>query len=262
MSLLSPAVAQVISEVEKRFTGASLFSLFLDFDGTLVPIASDPSIPRLDARSRRLLERIAAGHCCVPAIVSGRAIDDLYTRVGVEHLIYAGNHGLEIRGPGINFVEPAAAARVERLRLLSRDLTARLGPIKGALVEYKGLTASVHYRQVAPQEVSYIQQAVCAAVATEDNRFTVNCGKMVFEIVPRTNWHKGVAAQWIIQHLNLDEQSAIFFGDDTTDEKAFATLQQAITVRVGWNGSTMAGYHFPDPETVHEFLEWMADGRC
>jgi trehalose 6-phosphate phosphatase len=248
--------------VQKRFNGASLFSLFLDFDGTLVPIASDPSIPRLDARSRLLLERIAAAHCCVPVIISGRAIDDLYTRVGVERLIYAGNHGLEIRGPGINFVEPAAAARVERLRLLSRDLAGNLRHIKGALVEYKGLTASVHYRQVAPREVPCVQQAVCAAVAAEDKRFTINCGKMVFEIVPCTNWHKGEAAQWIIQRLNLDERSAIFLGDDTTDEKAFSTLQQAVTVRVGWNGSTLAGYHFPDPETVHEFLEWMADGRC
>src|SRR5579862_4488109 len=123
MSPQSPAVAQVTSEVQKRFHCASLFSLFLDFDGTLVPIASDPTIPRLDTNSRMLLERIANQNCCVPTVISGRAIDDLYARVGVERLIYAGNHGLEIRGPGIDFVEPTAAARVERLRRLSRGLT-------------------------------------------------------------------------------------------------------------------------------------------
>lgn len=238
-----------------------MFSLFLDFDGTLVPIAPDPSIPRLDSGTRVLLERIAARRCCMIAIISGRAIDDLYQRVGVERLIYAGNHGLEIRGPGINFVEPAAAARVETLRILARDLTQTLGSVKGALVEYKGLTTSVHYRKVAPTEVNRVEQAVRAAVDREHDAFAVNSGKMVLEIVPTTNWHKGSAAQWIIERLNLDERSTIFLGDDTTDEKAFSTLQQAITVRVGWAGSTEAGYHFPDFQTVREFLEWMADGR-
>ena len=238
-----------------------MFSLFLDFDGTLVPIAADPSIPRLDGATRVLLERIAARRCCMISIISGRAIDDLYHRVGVEQLIYAGNHGLEIRGRGINFVEPAAAARVERLRILSRDLAQILAPVPGALVEYKGLTASVHYRQVRPADVGCVEQAVRAAVAKERDGFGVNSGKMVLEIVPTTNWHKGTAAQWIIERLNLDERSTIFLGDDTTDEKAFSTLQQAITVRVGWAGSTVAGYHFPDFQTVREFLEWMADGR-
>ena len=134
-------------------------------------------------------------------------------------------------------------------------LAATLRPLKGALVEYKGLTTSVHYRQVEPADVPLVKQVVRAAIPRDDERFDVNDGKMVLEIVPRTNWHKGAAARWIIERLDLDEELAIFIGDDRTDEKGFlAALTQAITVKVGCGGGSMATHNFPDCGAVREFL--------
>jgi trehalose-phosphatase len=253
------ALAEVISEVVRRVRPDRRISLFLDFDGTLVPIAPDPATPQLDAGTYETLKRISSREFCVSTIISGRAIADLYSRIRLDGLIYAGNHGLEIRGRDLDFVEPSAVAAREKLAKLTGDLSITLRPVAGVYVEYKGLTTSVHYRQAGQHDVVRVEGAVRGAVARQAGRFRVNAGKKVFEIVPRTNWHKGAAAQWINRRLCLDEQLSIYFGDDTTDEDAFSSLPQAITVAVGEMGSTSARYQLPGPEAVHEFLEWMAD---
>ncbi len=46
-----------------------------------------------------MLERLAKFPDVHVAIISGRQLDDLQRKVGVEGLTYAGNHGLEIKHP-------------------------------------------------------------------------------------------------------------------------------------------------------------------
>ena len=259
MTQTSPLVAQVISEVAKRAQSDSPFSLFLDFDGTLVPIAADPSIPQLDGTTTELLRRLSRKPSCVVSIISGRAIDDLYQRIGLDGLIYAGNHGLEIRGRDIEFVDSQAAGLRESLGQLSASLAAKLRSISGAFVEYKGLTASVHFRQVATGDLEHLADAVKHEVAMDSASFRLNAGRKVLEIVPRTSWHKGAAARWINRHLHLSEHLSIYLGDDATDEDAFRTLTQAVTVKVGGSSLNGAKFQLPDPPAVHEFLAWMAD---
>jgi trehalose 6-phosphate phosphatase len=259
ITTVSPAVNRITGEVTRRATSGSQFSLFLDFDGTLVPIAATPATPQLDSQTRETLRRIANKHFCVTSIISGRSIEDLYPRIRLDGLIYAGNHGLEIRGRDLEFVQPLAAACRDRLRQISANLITTLRPVAGVYVEDKGLSASVHYRQVGQDDVGRVEDAVRNAVAREGNCFRMNAGKKVFEIVPRTNWHKGAAAQWINHQLGLNERQSIYIGDDTTDEDAFATLSEAITVVVGETAYTGAEYQLPGPQAVHEFLNWMAE---
>jgi trehalose-phosphatase len=258
MTQASPFVAQVISEVVKRAQPNRLFSLFLDYDGTLVEIAADPAAPQLSDTTRETLRRISEKRSCITTIISGRAIDDLYSRIRLDGFIYAGNHGLEIRGRGLEFVEPEAAGLRDRLKDISATLTSKLQSIPGAFVEYKGLSASVHFRQVESSHVDRIDAAVREIVARNGASFRLNTGRKVFEIVPRTGWHKGAAARWINQHLRLDERLSIYLGDDSTDEDAFAELTQALTVKVGGSSVTCAKYHLPGPQAVHEFLAWLA----
>ncbi len=99
--------------------------------------------------ARELLASCASNPRFSVAIVSGRGLADLRTRVDLENLIYAGNHGLEISGPGVDFIEPAAVERLKSLGELSRHLRARLNHIPGVEVENKILSASVHYRRAA-----------------------------------------------------------------------------------------------------------------
>ena len=255
---MNQSLFQNLPSIEARISRADRVSLFLDFDGTLVPLQQDPAAAQLDTPTRETLSRIAHNARIVTAIISGRTVSDLQLRIGLRGLVYAGNHGLEISGRQLSFIEPAAAARREELRQLSGRLATKLGNIAGVLVEYKGLTASVHYRGVAAREVAKVEGTVSALASSAAASFVVRSGKMAFEIVPRTGWHKGTAALWINQSLDDGNGLSIYLGDDTTDEDAFRALTDGITVKVGNSTITSAGYHLADPCAVHEFLEWLA----
>lgn len=257
---MSQLPADLVSEIESRARCTGLISLFLDFDGTLVPITGDPAAPRLDPYAAATLKLLSRQDGLVTTIISGRAIEDLYARIRLDGLIYSGNHGLEIFGRQFRFVEPAASARREELGRLCEELALEVRPLPGAIVECKGLTASVHYRLAAEEDRARIQQSVYAVTARNGALFRVNPGRKIFDIVPRTNWHKGAAVKWINGHLGGKEVLTVYLGDDASDEDAFAVLPDAVTIKVGAAVATCARYQLSGPSAVHEFLLWLADG--
>ena len=254
---MSPLV-KVACDVKERINAASLVSLFLDFDGTLVPIEADPGLPRLDAGTAQTLGALATRDLLITTIISGRALEDLCARVRIQGIIYAGNHGLEIRGRNLQFVEPGLAARRPQLEQLCEQLHVQLQAVRGAAIDFKGLTASVHYRQAAEADRPAIEEAVRCAVSRAGSLFRVSRGRKVFEILPRTGWHKGTAVRWINERLGCQHTLSIYLGDDTTDEEAFRVLPDAVTIKVGPPRATRARHTLPDPAAVHEFLLWLA----
>lgn len=257
-SAISLPPADLVSEVEARISGARMVSLFLDFDGTLVPISGDPSVPQLDAAAAATLELLTSRERLVTTIISGRAIEDLFKRIRLPGLIYAGNHGLEIFGPRFRFVEPLASDRRGDLDRLCETLTLELQTHPGAIVECKGLTASVHFRLAAEDDWAQIRQTVYAATLRNGALFCIKPGRKVFDIVPRTNWHKGAAVKWINGHFGQQDVLTVYLGDDASDEDAFAVLPDAITVKIGEAAPTLARYRLAGPAAVHEFLNWLA----
>ena len=135
-------------KVAHRLKSAEHVLLLVDFDGTLTPIVDRPELTVLPAETRGLLRALVRNPRYTVGIVSGRAMADLKDKVNVEGIIYAGNHGLEIEGFGSSFLEPVAEEMRPFLQMLYRALSATLRGIKGAFVEDKGLTLSVHYRSV------------------------------------------------------------------------------------------------------------------
>jgi len=152
-------------------------------------------------------------------------------------------------------------ARRDLLKRLIEFLSSGLRHIPGAWVEDKMLTATVHYRQAAPREERAIANIVHAAMAHHSTIFQLSAGKKVFEIVPRTKWHKGAAVCWINARLGAPGTASIYIGDDRTDEDAFARLPGEITIRVGDAEGTAARYHVENTEQVREFLEWLNGNR-
>ncbi|MGO4880449.1 MAG: trehalose-phosphatase [Bryobacteraceae bacterium] len=255
---MSQPPADLASEIEARARSACTISLFLDFDGTLVPISGDPSVPILSPGAAATLRLLAGRHHLVTTIISGRAIEDLYARVRLQGLIYAGNHGLEIFGRQLRFVEPVASERRDALERLCEEIEAKVQPVPGTLVERKGLTAAVHYRQAAESSWPAIEQAVYSAVARRGALFHINRGRKVFDIMPRTDWHKGAAVEWINSHL-AGKLFTIYLGDDVTDEDAFSVLPNDVTVKVGPVTATCARFRLSGPAAVQEFLLWLAN---
>jgi trehalose-phosphatase len=179
-------------------------------------------------------------------------------RVGIEGVVYAGNHGLEIAGGGIHYEAAAALALAEDIAAAVATLEARLRDVPGVLVEAKGLTASAHYRLVDPVDRVEVERVVRETVGEDHPTLRVAGGKMVWEVRPRVPWNKGSAVRWIREQLGLREALTVYLGDDQTDEDAFAEVGPFVTARVGSAPATRAGYHVADTDEVAEFLVWLS----
>ncbi len=218
----------------------------MDYDGTLAPIVPHPEDAWMACETRAALERLTRNSKYTVALVSGRELADLESRVGIPGIVYAGNHGLEIRGRGLEF----SIEGVSELPRIVAELRAGLRVITGAEVEDKGRTASVHFRRVAAENWPAVERTVRGTVPSG---IEIREGKMVFEIRPLVAWNKGSAVRWIVEHLGLEGALLAYFGDDRTDEDAFAVLPEGVTVRVG-EGESLARWRMRDVEQVGEFL--------
>lgn len=68
--------------------------LITDIDGTISPIAPSPLEARVSPACRRHLAALAKKLELV-AVISGRPAVEARDMVGVEGIVYVGNHGLE-----------------------------------------------------------------------------------------------------------------------------------------------------------------------
>ncbi len=91
-----PSALDRWDEIAARLDGRRP-ALFLDYDGTLSPIAPRPELAILPEETRDLLRRLAARFPVV--ILSGRGREDVAALVGLDGLAYAGSHGFDIAGP-------------------------------------------------------------------------------------------------------------------------------------------------------------------
>jgi trehalose 6-phosphate phosphatase len=253
-----------LSDIASIVRIADRVFLFLDFDGTLAPIVEDPGAAAMSPRTREQLINLTQKTKFTVAVISGRSLSDLQRRVGLAGVTYGGNHGLEISGPGLSFIEPVAAGRTRALQRLSGSLEIRLRPIPGIVVENKGLTASVHYRRAREEDLAGVRRMVAdgmvaEAIASGKDYFQVVQGLEVLEIRPRVAWDKGTAAQWILRSSGSPDALPVCIGDDATDEDAFSALAAGITVRVGRTDETSAHYQLEYQEAVPEFLAWLAE---
>lgn len=256
---MSEPLFQCLPQVTREIRSASRLLLGLDFDGTLAPIVPQPASARMPDETWRVLEALTRRPGVTLAIVSGRTTEDLRARIG-PGIALAGNHGLEIMLGDGHWRHPDAVKRQPLLHEICGELSARVEKIPGALLEDKGLTASIHHRNVAPVDVAGLSAMVRSVVTPHADRFLVRRGQRVMEILPRVAWNKGSAIAWIIERLRQTEDghfAVCCIGDDATDEAAFRELPRAITVRVGTNSPTLARFRVRDTRQVFEFLNWL-----
>src|SRR4051812_16184364 len=87
-------------------------AILCDIDGTLAPIVEDPRRAGVPEPTRAVLAGLCGRYRLV-ARVSGRRAEAAREMVGVEEITYAGNHGLELLGPGdvVPHLDPALGDR-------------------------------------------------------------------------------------------------------------------------------------------------------
>jgi len=243
-----------------RFVAERRLVLFLDYDGTLTPLRRHPSEATLSSGMRAALEAVAARADTDVTVVSGRALDDIQMLVSVPGITYAGNHGLEIHGPGFDeFRHEDVAHYTARLV----ELVPRLDEacIPGAWVEEKGASLTVHYREADDSQHERFAEEVRAIIQRAG--FQARDAHCAIEARPPIGWDKGHAVLHILRARYgaawSGSMRTIYVGDDRTDEDAFRVLSGlGITFRVGPSDKpTAALRNLPSVESVQALLVWL-----
>jgi trehalose 6-phosphate phosphatase len=240
--ILRPANRHVLAEF-----AASNVLLAFDFDGTLAPIVAVPSHARMRSETSRLLAEAARLYSCI--VVSGRAHSDLLGRLdGIPVRGVVGNHGVE---PWETSQE--LADEVQRWRPL---LEQKLRDLPGVTIEDKSFSVSVHYRRARDKERARAQ-ILDAAAALGDVR--VIGGLQVVNILPPGAPDKGTAL--VSERERLGCESAIYVGDDETDEDVFALEDpdRVLGIRVGPTPASAAEYSINSQAEIDELLRVLVE---
>ena len=191
-------------------------AVLLDVDGTLAPIVDRPEDARVPDETRRELARLAARYGLV-ACVSGRPGDEVERMIGVPGVVVVGEHGLELA--------PEAAAWADRIATFARGVD---WP-----AERKPLSVSFHFRR-ADDEAAARAYLTRVAESAEAEGFVPRWGRMVLEIRPPVEAHKGTAVRALVARAEV--RRALYAGDDRTDVDAFHGLdglELGVRVAVG-----------------------------
>jgi trehalose 6-phosphate phosphatase len=233
---------------------ASNVLLAFDFDGTLAPIVRRPDAARMRRTTRQLLARAARAYPCV--VISGRPLDDLTRRLrGVPIWHVVGDHGFESPKSG-----PVAASA--HVRDWVQQLGTRLAAIRGLVIEEKKNSVTLHYRQV--RDKPRVRAAIADAVRHLQDARAVG-GAEAVNLLPYSGPHKGSALQQARRAFACD--TAIYVGDDDTDEDAFASDggERLLSIRVGTRMPSAARYRVRSQREVDALLRALiamrANGR-
>ena len=217
-----------------------------DFDGTLAPISSDRRAVTVGVGTLQLLGELAKQAPC--AIVSGRALADVATRINghVPHVI--GNHGIESPLTSRHTLVEAEQTCAKWKHQLESGLH-MIPP--GAEVEDKRYSLTLHFR--GAQNPVDASMAALTALRRLNPTPALMDGKYSINVLPAGHGGKGPATLALMHHLG---RSGLFYvGDEETDETVFSLGEVVkMGVRVGRLDGSHAGFYLHDQAEVEELL--------
>lgn len=231
--------------------------LFLDYDGTLVPIRELPELAVPETTLMDMTIRLASVTELV--IISGRNRDFLDKWFSEVNVTLVAEHGAFIRYAGGEWESSLGqdATWKEGIMPIMSRFTNRC---KGSFIEEKRASLSWHYRN-ADEDLSALRAIELKGELDEmilNMPLQIIDGHKVVE-VKMAGYNKGTAAMKLTASGRNDFILAI--GDDKTDEELFAALpDSAVTIKVG-KGPTKANYNFTRQTSVIRFLEKMIEAR-
>jgi trehalose 6-phosphate phosphatase len=233
----------------------SRWSLFLDVDGTLLEMAATPDGVHVEPSLNALLARVSSRLQGALALVSGRPVADLDRLFAPERWPAAGVHGLERRDAAGHWHAhaPVDESKIDKARMKLRHLSASL---PGTMVENKGPSVALHYRQ-APQHEELARRGARAIARDVGDDFHLLEGRKVLELRP-DGADKADAVRAFLGEPPFEYSRPIFIGDDVTDRAALAEVERAGGLSVAVGDRVQGMIQVADPREVRAFLEGLA----
>jgi trehalose 6-phosphate phosphatase len=220
-----------------------------DFDGTLAPIVMQPDLASLPPEVRQRLMTLSS--LAPVAVLTGRSITDIKPRLGFEPDFLVGNHGLEgLPGWEQRGEQYENTCRAWKEKLAHALQDAHCDP--GIRIENKRYSLSVHYRMARDQRKAEAALAELFARIVPEAR--VVGGKCVFNLLPQGAADKGQALERLI--VLSDAPSAIYVGDDVTDEDVFRLRRRdLLSIRIEAASDSAAEFYLPRWHDILRLLD-------
>jgi trehalose-phosphatase len=258
----APAVSsarELAAAVDALVDAPSPLLVVLDFDGTLAIGTRDPGAARIEPSAGRALRRLAGSADARPerlhvAVLTGRVVTDVVTRVRVGGVEYLGDHGLQR-------ARLARGGRPERLtastdqafdvhrgaaEALATGVAAALGRPPWLFVERKGPSVAFHVRQA--DDVAVARASVVAAIERVERDLGLvhdlahYRGRSVVDLRPRAAGGKREAIEGLLARHRPG--AIVVMGDELSDVDAFEAVHAARA------GNTASSPSSPRPGIV------------
>ena len=245
-------------KLKSKFLSDRTKLLFIDFDGTLVAIADTPDAVKLEPETKKTLKDLCATPGIRVVIVSGRPMKELSSYLQLKKAVLAANHGLEMKGRGVQL--PPRAKQARRLRhfigVMAQKFRMAFSCYPGVLVEDKLFTLSVHFRKLPPEQLPVFMEFV-RFFRQKYHHYPVvwTQGKKVIEIRPSVYWGKADTVLHVIQ--KFPDALPVAIGDDQADEDMFKIVKKykGVSIRAGFRKASAADYFLTSPYDVRVFLK-------
>ena len=234
---------QILNEFEKIRNLNPL--LFLDYDGTLVPINHDPDTSWADNSLKRLLSYLHMRYDLF--IVTGRSLEDIRRFIGQDLNVVALHGAVISESNG----DARFAENIERYREICDKIYSRkdefLEKYPGIRMFNKNGGIVFSLWELEDSQVDRLNRELGEISA--ETSMTLYMGKKIMELrIPGIN--KGDT----IKSLR-NGRPALIAGDDLTDEDAFIANQDTLSVKIG-DEETHARFR------VKDYMEFRSLLRC
>ncbi len=214
----------------------------LDYDGTLAPIVADPDRAHMRDRTKALLAEVCRLYPC--AVISGRSEADARKLLGAVPVSYViGNHGIEVGGSLSKLEKATARARRFMEKALSNE--------QWLDIEDKRYSLTLHYRRSrSPNRALLAIEAAASKLPVAMRSLPAKCA---VNLIPRSAGTKADALLLLRDRAGAD--TALFAGDDATDEDIFRLDQPGLTtVRIGRSVTSSAAYYLRKQAEIDQLL--------
>lgn len=244
------------------FTMKEKLLLFIDYDGTLVPIEETPEKAVLTVDAINNISKLINNKNIEIVIVSGRDSDFLEKQFDAfNNLEIAAEHGAKFfdknRKEWKNLVVTHNETWFPFAEKIMKDYSKR---VPESFVEAKEFSVVWHYR-LSPEEFSEYQAKKLKEeleTGLVNLPLTIVLGTKVVE-ARAIQANKGYFVNWYLNKHDIQDNVLILaIGDDTTDEDMFFYIQnKGISVKVGL-GNSIAKYILKSQSEVAKFLNLLS----
>lgn len=253
LTLDPAAIDQIAQDLLSR--SPSKIVVFLDYDGTIVPIKPTPDEAILSPSTRKDLRQICRYPWLDLMVVSGRDSKFLSEQFSDINVRLVAEHGAKAYDPNTGrWQKRIHRSRASWYPTALKIISDYTGRVPHSQVEKKQFAIAWHYRQ-SPQEYAEFQARKLAEeleLGLANLPVNILRGKKVLE-VRAIEADKGVFAGTYLDAAPPDAV-ALAIGDDRTDEDLFhAVRNRGLSFKVG-AGNTSANYALNSQQDVMPFL--------